>query len=759
MRTKVIEPVNELLTKINAANNTANVRTSVQDFFWAKIGPDSDTPLLRDGNKDGTINKADIEVPMTCKVVVSGAPVTRTCLDTDRLTDLQDIQLKVPIGGEASASSKPFDAGFPGLRLASKDSFSAGIGYQIDLAVGLDRTNGFYIPVNAYGSQPEVRVEATASLPNKLDAQIAFIPASLTDLNPGRPDVAATIGVNLGADGSGGTDNKITLSQLGSLTIDPSFSVCSNIGLGLATGESKKFPQFKADLKVTGGISCQAGGVTGAPAANSFGITFDNVRVNAGSVLGDFITPAAQTLRKYTSPLEPVIDSIRKPIPGVAEAARIAGQPAPTWWDLMNLINDVKMGAGEPDQLAMVKKVIYITDLTRSLSGATGGGDIPLGSFNLNMSEAQKPEAAGNADKLLGSVTETDGAKPIIDRLAAAGVPVQVADKLKPVASYSSLKFPVLERPQRLFELLLGKDVPLVRFEAGGTFLHVPIGPFTFPVGPATLYLGGGLDFSGHFAAGFDTYGVRQAYSMLTDDNPANDSFGRVAAGVLGGFYLDDNDAAGNDVPELTARAEITAGAGVGIPGLGVFAEGGVKGRADVDLKSTDGKVRPQQVIDQLRKNPNPVCLFKASAKVSAFIRVVIENPISDVEFPIVDGVFLDEPDLTDFCNTQQDPEAAKLTGKRYADGTLEVFSSADSEQITVTQREVAGTVEVTSSSKGVTEEFTDISRVFVDGAGGNDQITMTSWDNLPKDIAAHVCGGAGQDAINRRPRPGQGLG
>src|SRR4029079_13316293 len=108
------------------------------------------------------------DAPTPWKVVVSGAPVTRACLDTDKVTDLQDIQLKVPIGGEASASSKPFDAGFPGLRLASTDSFSAGIGYQIDLAVGLDRTNGFYIPVNAYGSQPEVRVEATRARPPQL---------------------------------------------------------------------------------------------------------------------------------------------------------------------------------------------------------------------------------------------------------------------------------------------------------------------------------------------------------------------------------------------------------------------------------------------------------------------------------------------------------------------------------------------------------------------------------------------------------------
>src|SRR5690606_31697691 len=138
--------------------------------------------------------------------------------------------------------------------------------------------------------------------------------------------------------------------------------------------------------------------------------------------------------------------------------------------------------------------------------------------------------------------------------------------------------------------------------------------------------------------------------SMLTDDDPANDSFGQVAAGLLGGFYIDDYDASGKDVPELRAQAEVTVGAGVGIPGFGVFAEGGVHADAQLDLKTEDGKLRPQQLISQLKKNPNPVCMFDARARINAFVRVVVSNPIKDINFPIADAVILDEPDLTAFC-------------------------------------------------------------------------------------------------------------
>ncbi|MEZ5182513.1 MAG: GDSL-type esterase/lipase family protein [Acidimicrobiales bacterium] len=737
-----VEPAQELVNKINAANKAGVVRSSIQDFVFAKIGPGSELGLLRDGPDAGTdITKADVVVLLTCK---SGSTV-KDCADGDLATTIDDLQLRVPLAKTAEVTSKPLDSGFPGLRLRSSEGFSAGIGFEMDLAFGVDRTNGFYIPTKAFGTQPELRVQATASLPSAIDAQLAFIPVKLTDKSPGTPDVAATIGVDLAA---GGTDDKITLGQLGSASITPSISACANVRVGFETGASKKFPAFKADLGLTGGYQCTAGGVTGAPTTNAgMGITFDNVRINAGSVINDFIGPAAQTVRTYTGPLEPTIDALRKPIPGIKEASRAIGATPPTWWDLMNAINDIRMGAGEADQLAMIKKVITVTDLARQLAPGVGNAqDISLGSFKVDTSVAADPAKATDIDALLTGESYGGDTSSILSRLQGAGIPAELSTKVQPTAPYQSLTFPAFEKPQRLFELLLGKDVPLVRFEAGGSFLHVPIGPYAFPVGPATVYFGGALDLSGHFAAGFDTYGIRQAYSMLTDDDPTNDSFGQAAASLLGGFYLDDYDANGKDVPELRAQAEVTVGAGIGIPGFGVFAEGGVHGDAQIDLKTTDGKLRPEGIIKQLRKNPNPVCMFDAKARIDAFVRVVVSNPIKDIVFPIADAVILDEPDLTDFCNTQQDDTQAKLTGRLYTDGTLELFSSPESDQIRVTQR-AAGTVEV--SSKGVVETFEGVKKLFVDGAAGDDQITLTTDQPRASAIPAFVCGGAGRDHLS----------
>lgn len=735
-----VEPAQDLVNKINAANKAGVVQTNVQDFVFEKIGPDSSLKLLRDGpDADTAITKADIVVDLKCKI--SGT--VKTCGANDAATTIEDLQIKVPLAKAGEVTSKPLDSGFPGLKLKSNEGFSAKAGFEMDLAFGIDRTNGFYIPTNAFGTQPELRVQATASLPSQMDAQLAFIPVKIADKTPGVPEVAATVGVDF----TGGTGNKVTLGQLGSVQITPSLQACANVKLGLETGAAKKFPAFKTDLSLTGGYSCQAGGVTGAPANNGgIAIAFDDVRVNAGSVINDFIGPIAKTVQKYTAPIKPTMDALDKPIPGIKEAARGIGAKPPTWWDLMVLINDIKMKTGEQDQLAMLRKVRTVMALADQLApGVNNAQDISLGSFKLDSAVAADPSASTDFAKLMTGENYGGNTSDLTTRLQGAGIPVEIASKVQKTAPYQSLTFPALEKPQMLFQLLIGKDVPLVRFEAGGSFLHVPIGPYTFPVGPATLYFGGALDVSGHFAAGFDTYGIRQAYSMLTDDDPTNDSFGSAASGLLGGFYLDDYDASGKDVPELRAQAEVTVGAGIGIPGFGVFAEGGVHADAQIDLKTTDGKLRPQQLVTQLKKNPNPVCIFDAKARIDAFVRVVVSNPIKDVAFPVADSVILDEPDLTAFCNTQQDDTIAKLTGRQYTDGTLELFTSAESDSISVTQR---GATTVDVSSKGVVETFDGISKIFVDGQGGDDQITLTTQDQALPNIAAHVCGGVGKDHL-----------
>ncbi|HMJ78599.1 MAG TPA: calcium-binding protein, partial [Iamia sp.] len=745
-RDSFVTPVDSLVTQLtNNAASAGNVRTMVQDFLWERIGPPSSIKLLKDGNDGGTnLTKDDIEVILLC----GNATNQTNCAPSASLTTLQDFQIRVSLGRDLNATTEPLDSGFPGLRLKSEEGFSARLGFTMDLAVGVDRKIGFYIPTRS-GNPAELRVEATASLPAQINAELAFIPVTLDDLNAGKPDVAASVGLDFV---SGGPDQKVSIGELGEIGIEPDLTACANVRLGLATGGDARFPKFKADLGLVGGYDCEAGGPTGAPETDAdIDITFDDVRVNAGSFLKDLVSPAAQQLIDFVGPVRPALDALEEPIPGIAEAARRAGRRAPTWWELMELY-DAANGGG--DDLAMLRKVRFLIQTADALAAQPGTGldDIPLGSFDVSTDRAEDPASARDTAGLLQNPL-VDSAGSIIDHLNEAGVPLEIVERLEPAPQYHSLTFPAFEDPKSLFGMLLGQDVPLIRFEAGGSFVHVPIGPYTFPVGPATLYLGGGLDVRGHFAAGFDTYGIRQVYSFLTDDDPTNDSVGALAEGLLGGLYLDDNDATGKDVPELLVRAEIVAGAGIGIPGFGVFAEGGVTGRADVDLNTdntiTKGKLRIPEVVAQLRLNPNPACFFKASAKIEAFVRVVVQNPVEDVAYPIADATILDQPDLTSFCSKAPPAGAEKDTAFLYSDGTLDLTRSATANADTIRARQT-GPDSFTVFAKGKQEQWDGVKRIFVDAKNGNDTITIEGLATRSgPGIPVHACGGGGKDRIS----------
>ncbi|HEV7722075.1 MAG TPA: hypothetical protein VGO60_12355, partial [Iamia sp.] len=744
-RDNFVTPVDSLVTQLNDnAATTGNVKTQVQDFLWERIGPPSTVKLLKDGSDGGTdLTKDDIQVILLC-----GTATNQTsCAPSASLTTLQDLQIRVSLGKDLSATTEPLDSGFPGLRLKSEEGFSANLGFTMDLAVGIDRKIGFYIPTRT-GNLPELRVEATASLPAQISGELAFIPVTLDDLNAGKPDVAASVGLDFV---SGGQDQKVSIGELGSIGIEPDLTACANVRLGLATGGDARFPKFKADLGLVGGYDCEAGGATGAPETDAdIDITFDDVRVNAGSFLKDLAAPAAEQLIDFVGPVRPALDALEEPIPGIAEAARAAGQHAPTWWELMEAY-DAANGGG--DDLSMLRKIRFLIQTADALAAQPGTGldDISLGSFDVDTAKAQDPASARDASGLVANPL-VDAAGSIIDHLHEAGVPLEIVDRLEPEAKYHSLTFPAFENPKSLFGMLLGQDVPLIRFEAGGSFVHVPIGPYTFPVGPATLYLGGGLDIRGHFAAGYDTYGIRQVYSFLTDDDPTNDSVGALAEGLLGGLYLDDYDASGKDVPELLVRAEIVAGAGIGIPGFGVFAEGGVTGRADVDLDTdnriTKGKLRIPEAVAQLRLNPNPACFFKASAKIEAFVRVVVQNPIEDVAYPIADATILDQPDLTAFCAKAPPAGAQKDTAFLYSDGTLDLTRSATGNADTIRARQT-GPGSFTVFAKGKQEQWDGVTKIFVDAKNGNDTITIEGLPHSGPGIPVHACGGGGKDRIS----------
>ena len=160
--------------------------------------------------------------------------------------------------------------------------------------------------------------------------------------------------------------------------------------------------------------------------------------------------------------------------------------------------------------------------------------------------------------------------------------------------SNSFLSFPIVDNPQELLGMLFGQDPTLVRCdlpafhfsESFDQFMGVvPVGPV-----PVTIGLRGSLGIASAISFGYDTLGLRNAYSEGS------------AFAITDGFYISDTDSTGRDVPELEVfgsvafYGEVGGGFDIGVISAEARAgvEGGLKTTVTADLidDDGDGKVR-----------------------------------------------------------------------------------------------------------------------------------------------------------------------
>ena len=92
------------------------------------------------------------------------------------------------------------------------------------------------------------------------------------------------------------------------------------------------------------------------------------------------------------------------------------------------------------------------------------------------------------------------------------------------------------------------------------------------------------------------------------------------------GFYVDDLDADGVDVPEVKLVTTLEAGAGVSIGIVTAGLKGGITLTIGLDLNDPDddGKLRAAEIRDGLRR-ATPGCIFDAKGELEAFISIFVE--------------------------------------------------------------------------------------------------------------------------------------
>ncbi|MHA3704193.1 hypothetical protein ACXR2U_18635 [Jatrophihabitans sp. YIM 134969] len=710
----VLDPVQRLTGQLSGLNKVSLVTDRFSETLNGVTG------------RNGTV-----VVTANCRAE-SGATVAQ-CSGSETLDRLQNLEVSLPLHLGVRGQTV-FDLGFPGLSLKSEDELVADAGVDVELTFGIDRDLGFYVPTKA--SDGEFSIGATVSLPDTMQAELGFVPITVRDETTG-PNVLVSVVLDLATTRA---DGRLTLQELKSATLTPKVTAQADAALRLQTelgaGAQSGLPSMAALFTLDAGVTWTPGS-NPVPRAT---LGFEDVQVDLGALMSRYIKPAVAEIRKYTSPLEPAIDAIQAAIPGVEQAWQLAGfkEKAPSWLDLFEAVDGIVTPPGGTSGLQMVTRLIDFVQTVQDLDRMTSEtGRVDLGDFTVSAAKVQTPTPVADAASLIS------GSSSPASLLSAFG---DTATTLQTASSSGGLKFPVLEKPSLLFGMLLGQDVDLVTFDAGKLQIQRGL-TFGFPIGPLNLYIGGSASLSGHFAAGFDTYGIRKAFEYASDDITSNDNVFRLAEGVLLGLYLDDFDAEDNDVPEITFRAELTAGASIGVPLFSVGAEGGIGGQIDFNLHTEPdqaGKIRYSDIAAQLKKNGNPLCFFDASAKVDAFIRAYLDTPLGKSVYPIASGVVWEQENLFDFCQTPVDEHVNQFG--EVVDGQFRLKTDQNAQDFVIRQNTED---EVLVESGGVQESYTGVTEIFADLGAGADQLDLVKASGYTgAGLPVQVCGGAGVDRI-----------
>ncbi|HEU5083458.1 MAG TPA: calcium-binding protein [Acidimicrobiales bacterium] len=786
----IATPIGTLVGDLSSAGDFDTVKGEIRDFFWTQIGPDGANLLL---NADDVVDDAD-PTKATTPVKEEDIVVTLFCGEPaaecdagagDLFTDLVDVQVELKMGQVGGAATPAFDFGVPGLRLSGGDgTVSSTVTWQLNVGFGIGLTDGFYLltdtsvddldgtdgsdagdeltlsadvdlgePIGSGGDASAVPDPADAAL----QGDIAFIGVDVFNAKDDRLDggddgrkgheVHIELSVDIPDPGAG--DTRLGLSELVTgldptdwdiqlaASIDLYVTLVTSIDLG--SGDPAAIPRLLADLSLTWEIT---GDLTDGVDYGDLTVGFDNVRLDLGSFIAEFLNPVLSEIQKFTKPLQPIIDTLQAPIPGVAQLAELIGTDPPTLLDLMEAVAD--------SDLTVIKRLLDVISFANALPTVQPGDTsllVPLGGFDLDSSALAEPELPANKKGEL--ISSADDPANVFESSQFGDLDSEFGEKFdESTGSEGGFSFPAFEEPSQLFGLIVGENPTLVRFDAGTLRAEVSqsftFGPITVGPIPVSVVVSIGAAVEGRFAMGYDTKGIRQMVQNLTDDDTGNDGFFENLGVLFAGVFIDDLDAEGNDVPEIRLILEAAVGAAVDLVIVKAGVEAGVRATLDLNLhdggftnpippENLDGKLRIDEIIQFLAGNP--ICLFDVSGKLEAFIRlfVTIDLFLFSATFKqtIVNLVLLELDNITaELC----EPPPPVLGAK---DGNVLVLNMGEradqrnydegnkDEKFVVRQlSEGTSGVKVSVTAFGIVQEYEGIDKVVGSGFDGKDSIT-----------------------------------
>ena len=690
------------------------------------------------------------------------------------LLDLVDIRAELTFSGEFVAGTG-VNLGLEGLPISFEAGLEGYAGWEAELGIGVNRDEGPYLALNTDPADPELSFQAGVRLNDQgaadcdaslapgidpseytadrcLKGRLAFLFIEALDRTSPRSEIAAEIGLNITS-----SDAAVSLSDLlgGDIGVEPVISGGINLDLHIRTGIETPLTT-SADLPTIVGTLHLQWGLDSNGNETPLTIEFENLHLDVGTFLDEFLGPITKEIRKITGPLQPIIDVLMAPIPVISDLSELVGAGPVTMISLL----EVATGADLSLVRAVAAFITFVNNLPDDagaiplgglLQGLNGNAGREPGAFSVNTAAAESTVSPENAGALIGNVTSGGSgfAQDLADGTALPGN--EPADDGRPTTfGVPGLSFPFLDDASQIFGLLVGRDAVLIRWDAGTLEAEAgfsyDFGPIMVGPVPITITIGGDIGVRGRFAIGYDTSGIRK----LLD--------GGSGFALFDGIFIDDLDSKGNDVPEIEFFGRVFAGAAVDLVIISAGVRGGIELTFSLDLDDRpdpDGKLRIEEIVEKLA---NPICLFVVSGKIEAFLEAFVEIDLffysEEFSFELVRITLLEwssacEPPTPVLAEASGDVLYINAGTRR---DRRNIQEDVKDESIEVRQ---IGPSKVRVSGFGWEEVHDGVGLIVADGGDGSDELkflsgTVEGTDDTqqPWSIPVVASGGRGDDIV-----------
>ncbi|MEO1526164.1 MAG: dockerin type I domain-containing protein [Planctomycetota bacterium] len=670
---------------------------------------------LSDSNADGNIDHLDIDL-----AIDAGAGT---------------VELQLPLGGDYSvAADIDFDLGLPALGLELDGGVVASLDWAIDIGVGINPTDGFYVDTTHVN---EIELSAEVTLPSvELTGSLGLFQVTVTDQGS---QLSGDFAVDL-REPSG--DGKWTTSELVAGTtpladlVDVTLTGGASVNLGLVAGTTLvQLPELHADLV----LDWEFGGSNLAGSIDRLAI--ENIELDLGSFITGFAGDILGKVQEVLAPIQPIVDVLTAPLPVANDLEFLvdtfAAETTPN--DAVNLLDFASL-LGNVD-VDMLDAIVQIVDLVNSVPVPAAGESvmIPLGEIVLIDGTPTDPSGISTNSATVNEKDlseELDNYSGSEEQERFASESASFLQRMSEVKG-GGFQFPILQNPASLIGVMLGQDATLFAYQTPRLSADFSMG-VTIPItGPLAIEFVGGIGVDAQFSFGYDTLGLR---NFIDTKKPED---------LLDGFFVSDRenvDGTGSDVDEVTLRGSLEAFATITTGVASVSVGGGIYATVGANLHDNnhDGKVRVQEILENL-----PLCVFDFNGSLSAGLRVkaqVLGVPFSED---------IARVRLLEFGTSCVDADNLSL-GELDSDGVYRLFAGDTAHRREVGQGitdeyatfsksiDEDGNEVLEVSAFGVTETVRGVTQVIADGGDGDD--TFIVYGDL--DIPVNFIGGSGDDEL-----------